>query len=221
MGGRILIVEDEEDLAEAVAWNLGNLGYDVVTVATGEEAIEELSTRAPALVLLDWMLPDMDGIEVCRWIRRSRALSDLPVIMATARGAEIDRVVGFEVGVDDYVVKPYSIREVELRVRAILRRVRDVQPSIGACVLELDNFRAVVNGEPVMLTLHEVAVLRVLSERKGGVVSRQELLEAVWSDSSASLQALESQLKRLRNKLGDAGTYLETVRGAGVRLATG
>jgi two-component system phosphate regulon response regulator PhoB len=223
----LLIVEDEPDLASTLAWNFEREGFRATTAGTGAAALAELERAQPDLIVLDVMLPDLSGFEVCRRVRAVPALKHVPILMLTARGEEIDRVVGFEVGADDYVVKPFSVRELVLRVRALLRRAQppaesDARPATRRFgVLELDDegHRALVSGEEVALTALELKLLKTLFDRKGRVQTRETLLNDVWGlDKDVSERTVDTSVKRLREKLGAAGAYVETLRGVGYRL---
>ena len=226
MGETILIVEDEEDLATTVAYNLTQSGFEARVAYTGADGLAQaLVTPSPALVLLDLMLPDLSGLEVCRRLRQDARTRDVPVVMLTARGDEIDRVMGFEVGADDYVVKPFSVRELMLRVRAVLRRgERGAAPpsqelAFGDLRMDLSAYRVWVADQEVSLTALEFRLLEVFIRRRGRVQTRGQLLEDVW-DMRGDLptRTVDTHVKRLRQKLGDAGRYIETLRGVGYRL---
>jgi two-component system phosphate regulon response regulator PhoB len=222
---RILVVDDEPDLLELVRFNLTQAGYDVETAETGTDGIEKARRRRPDLLVLDVMLPDLPGTEVCRRVRADAELSGLPVLMLTARSEEIDRVVGLELGADDYVTKPFSPRELILRVQAILRRTRGAGEPIGVLQqgpleLDTDRHRCRVLEKDVQLTAKEFELLRVLMERPGRVMSRDRLLDEVWgSDITVTARTIDTHLKRLREKLGAAADLVETVRGVGYRFA--
>ncbi|MFW5925150.1 MAG: response regulator [Myxococcota bacterium] len=226
MSHRILVVEDEHDLAELVAFNLRQAGHSVVTVHEGAAALAEVRRQRPDLVVLDIMLPDLSGVEVCRRLRRDAATERLPVLMLTAKGEEVDRVVGFEVGADDYVLKPFSPRELTLRIEAILRRVEPAPPpaesevlTFGVLRIEESAHRAVVAGDEVPLTALEFRLLLDLARRRGRVQSRDALLERVWGyTADVETRTVDTHVKRLRLKLGPAGDYIQTVRGVGYRL---
>jgi len=226
MGARILVVEDESDLAELVAFNLRQAGHTVSTAADGATALAEVQRKRPDLIVLDVMLPDITGVEVCRRLRRQEATSAIPVVMLTAKGEEVDRVVGFEVGADDYVVKPFSPRELVLRIEAILRRVsspgEEAAPqniTIGELVIDVPGHRVEVEGSEITLTALEFRLLLDLAKRRGRVQSRDALLERVWGYSPGiETRTVDTHVKRLREKLGDAATYIETVRGVGYRM---
>ena len=225
MADRILVVDDEPDLLELVRFNLGQAGFQVATAASGAEGLEAIRRQAPDLVLLDLMLPDLPGTELCRQVRADPELSELPILMLTARSEEIDRVVGFELGADDYLTKPFSPRELTLRVRAILRRRRGAtQPERtlhhrGLC-LEVERHRCKVEGEVVELTAKEFRLLEALMTRPGRVMSRERLLDEVWGrDVTVTDRTVDTHVKRLREKLCSAGKLIETVRGVGYRFA--
>ncbi|MCO4773027.1 MAG: response regulator transcription factor [Deltaproteobacteria bacterium] len=226
MAETILIVEDELDLAATLEYRLGKDGYDTVTAATGAEALAALQAEPrPDLVLLDLMLPDMSGMDICRQIRREEATANLPVIMVTARAEEIDRVVGFEVGADDYVCKPFSVRELVLRVKAQLRRGRSGGPNrtpsvaFGRLKVNSEAHRAWVDGEERPLTALEFKLLETFLARRGRVQSRERLLDDVWGiTADVTTRTVDTHVKRLRQKLGPAGQYIETLRGVGYRF---
>ena len=225
MGSRILVVEDEKDLAELVAYNLRDAGHEVSCIYDGATALAEIQRSVPDLLVLDVMLPDISGIEVCRRLRRSPQTLRLPVIMLTARSDEVDRVVGFEVGADDYVPKPFSPRELVLRVDAILRRTIQTGPLegpqmivLGDLVIDVPAHRVEVQGQEVALTALEFRLLFDLASRAGRVQSRDALLERVWGYSpNVETRTVDTHVKRLREKLGPAAARIETVRGVGYR----
>ena len=222
---KILIVEDEADLRDLLAWNLKASGHEAIEAATGAEGIARALRDRPDLVLLDLMLPDVQGADVCRRIRSDPALAGTRVIMLTARGEEIDRVVGFELGADDYVVKPFSVRELLLRIGAVLRRGEgraDEEKPIAAGPLVVDRARhkVTVAGEEVALTALEFKLLFTLLSRRGRVQTRERLLEDVWEmNPEVTTRTVDTHVKRLREKLGAAGAFVETVRGVGYRFA--
>ena len=225
MSKHILIVEDERDLAEIIAYNLRLEGYETTHVASGKSAIQHLSEMENCdLVLLDLMLPDVSGIEVCRRIRGNEKTASLPIIMVTAKGEEIDRVVGFEVGADDYVVKPFSARELMLRVRAVLRR-KDVQKEpnkqleIGIFRIDIPAHRVWIDSEEIILTALEFKLLVTLIERKGHVQTREMLLQDVWNmDPNVNTRTVDKHVQRLRQKIAAGADYIETIRGVGYRF---
>jgi two-component system phosphate regulon response regulator PhoB len=225
MGQRILVVDDEPDLLELVRVNLRQAGFDVDIAETGRQALDRLRRSRPDLVILDLMLPDLSGTDVCRHVRSDPSLGDVPIIMLTARGEEVDRVVGLELGADDYVTKPFSPRELTLRVRAVLRRRQST--ASGAAVLErgalrLDpvRHRCFVEDSEVELTAKEFALLQGLMLRPGRVMTREQLLDEVWgTDIAVTTRTIDTHLKRLREKLGPASALIETVRGVGYRFS--
>ncbi len=225
MAQRILIVDDEPDLLELIRIGLVREGYAVEAVTCGREALDAVARRTPDLVILDVMLPDLSGTELCRRIRADSRFSNLPVLMLTAKGEEIDRVVGFELGADDYMTKPFSPRELGLRIRALLRRSQggsEAGPKVlkqGALTLDEDAHRCFVAEEEVVLTTKEFQLLRNLMSNAGRVQTREKLLEKVWgSDVTVTTRTIDTHMKRLREKLGSAGDCIETVRGVGYRF---
>ena len=226
MSALVLIVEDEPDLLETLQYNLQKEGYATRVAPDGASALNEAFREPfPDLVLLDLMLPDMSGNEVCRQLRANPATQAIPVSMVTARSEEVDRVVGFEVGADDYVVKPYSPRELLLRVRAILRRSvtpeaqQAEQLRFGALVVDELGHRVWVSEQEITLTALEFRLLTTLLSRKGRVQSRARLLDDVWGlDAVVTPRTVDTHVKRLREKLGDAGACIETIRGVGYRF---
>lgn len=221
----ILIVEDEVDLIDSLEWNLRREGHETRSATTGARALELARHHpVPDLVLLDLMLPDMSGKDVCRLLRADDRTKLVPVIMVTARAEEVDRVVGFELGADDYVTKPYSVRELMLRVAAILRRGRagaeTVQSAVefGRLRIDPDAHEVRVDGEPTALTALEFRLLATFVDRRGRVQTRDTLLEHVWGlRGDSNTRTVDTHVKRLRQKLGAAGEYIETVRGVGYR----
>ena len=225
---RILLVEDEDSIAEPLAAALERDGFEVERASTAEAGLEGVRARSPDLVLLDVMLPDGDGRDVLREIRSS---SQVPVIMLTARGEEIDRILGLELGADDYVTKPFSAAELIARLRAVLRRASapaadasEGTLSAGDVELNLDTRTAMRGGEPVELTVKEFDVLRMLLERAGRLVRRNELMAEVWDTNwFGSTKTLDVHVSALRKKLGDDPAdprYIHTVRGVGFRFAS-
>jgi two-component system phosphate regulon response regulator PhoB len=225
MAETILIVDDEKELVEILEYNLKREGYATRRAYTGTEALRQAArSPVPDLVLLDLMLPDISGTEVCRQIRAAKATANIPVIMLTAKGEEIDRVVGFEVGADDYVVKPFSVRELALRMKAILRRGKQPVSEPDKAVfgiLEIDKtgHRVFVGGAEIVLTAMEFKLLTTFMERKGRVQTRDILLTDVWDiHADVTTRTVDTHIKRLREKLGRAGSYIETIRGVGYRF---
>jgi two-component system phosphate regulon response regulator PhoB len=225
MAMRILVVDDEPDLVELVRFNLKEAGYEIDAARSGREALALLRRRPPDLLILDLMLPDVSGTEICRQVRSDARLAGVPVLMLTAKSEEVDRIVGFELGADDYVTKPFSPRELVLRVRALLRRASG--EGEGAEVLEqatvrldVDRHRCQVDGDDIDLTAKEFRLLETLMRRPGRVMSRERLLDEVWgTDITVTARTIDTHLKRLREKLRSAGPLIETVRGVGYRFA--
>jgi two-component system, OmpR family, phosphate regulon response regulator PhoB len=220
----VLLVDDERDLLSVLDFNLRAAGFDTSLATTGEQALSHLRRHVPDLVVLDLMLPDVPGTEVCRRIKADPKTKHVPVVMLTAKGDEVDRVVGFEVGADDYVTKPFSVRELVLRVRAVLRRAAPrpserVRDSVGPIRVDVDAHRAFVDGAEILLTPLEFRLLTTFMSRRGRVQSREQLLEDVWEMSSEiETRTVDTHVKRLREKLGSGRDLLETVRGIGYRL---
>jgi two-component system phosphate regulon response regulator PhoB len=224
MPSHILVVEDERDLQKVLAYNLKQAGFDVVVASDGETALRALKEEPFDLVLLDLMLPGMPGTEVCRRLKNNRETANVPVVILTARGEEVDRVVGFEIGADDYVVKPFSVRELVLRIQAILRRggtgaTPDERVQFGVLRIDRPAHRVFSGDIEVALTALEFKLLAMLYDRRGRVLSRDTLLDEVWgAHVDVTRRNVDTHVKRLREKLGEAGSYLETVRGVGYRF---
>jgi two-component system phosphate regulon response regulator PhoB len=221
---RILVVDDEPDAVELVEFNLKNAGFDVVTAADGSDALKKARTFSPDLIVLDLMLPEVDGLEVCKILRRDPATAGVPVIMLTAKAAEIDRVLGLELGADDYITKPFSPRELVLRVKSLLRRgqtaVKEVeQIRAGDLMIDLPRHLVAIGNKRVDLTITEFKLLSTLAQRRGRVQSREQLLRDVWEyDNIIDTRTVDTHMRRLREKLGRAAKYLDTVRGVGYRF---
>jgi two-component system phosphate regulon response regulator PhoB len=220
---KLLVVEDETDLVRTLEYNFRQAGFEVFTATSGREGLRLAGTKNPDLVLLDLMLPDIQGVEVCRQLRGDPKTRSTPVIILTARGEEVDRVVGFEIGADDYVTKPFSVRELILRARAVLRRGE--QPSsvdvvrLGALVIDSEAHRVHVEGREVSLTALEFRLLWTLVQRRDRVQTRETLLNDVWGlNLNVETRTIDTHIKRLREKLGKAGSFIETVRGVGYRF---
>jgi two-component system phosphate regulon response regulator PhoB len=229
MNDLVLVVDDERDLVSTLEYNLQKAGYDTVVAYDGAQATAALEAeRLPSLVILDLMLPDRSGTEICRQLRSAARTRSIPVLMLTAKGEEIDRVVGFEVGADDYMVKPFSVRELMLRVAAILRRAAATEDqdreaeevtAFGRLRLDRGAHRLWVDDSEVTLTALEFKLLSTFLARKGRVQSREALLSDVWGiDADVTTRTVDTHVKRLREKLGAAGDYVETIRGVGYRF---
>ncbi len=227
MAKLILIVEDEVDLVRTLEYNLRDEGYETRSALDAASALDELKKPSPPdLVVLDLMLPDMSGTELCRRIRNDETTRHIPVLMLTARGEEIDRITGFEAGADDYVVKPFSVRELKLRIRAVLRRsdsaseeVLDEEVDFGALRVDIAAHGLSVDGEQVELTALEFRLFKTLFLRRGRTQSRDVLLRDVWDiKAHVMTRTVDTHVKRLRKKLGRFSHYIETVRGVGYRF---
>ena len=221
---KVLIVEDETDLVRTLEYNFRQAGFEVYTATTGREGLRIAAAKTPDLVLLDLMLPDLQGVEVCRLLKADPKTRATPVIILTARGEEVDRVVGFEIGADDYVTKPFSVRELVLRVRAVLRRGESTgKPAeivkLGQLTIDSEAHRVHVEGREVSLTALEFRLLRTLVQRRDRVQTRETLLNDVWGlNLNVETRTIDTHIKRLREKLGKAGSLIETVRGVGYRF---
>ena len=219
---RILVVDDEPDLRALLEYNLTQAGFAVQTAQDGRDALARLKSFAPDLLILDLLLPDLPGTEVLKAVKRAERT--VPVLLLTAKGEEVDRLVGFELGADDYVVKPFSVRELILRVRAILRRAdgpeaAETHYEFRDLSIDVPRHAVTVAGRPVALTALEFRLLTTLLDRRGRVQSRETLLTDVWGLSGdLATRTVDTHIKRLREKLGSAGAYVETLRGLGYRF---
>lgn len=224
MKQKILVVDDEPDAIDLIEFNLKNSGFDVITAADGAKALKMARAEMPALILLDVMLPEVDGMEVCKILRRDSATQNIPIIMLTAKAAEIDRILGLELGADDYVTKPFSPRELVLRVKKVIQRAQPSEQGselmdFGDLKINIPKHEVHVKGETVALTAIEFKLLTVLAERRGRVQSRDKLLTDVWSYSTmVDTRTVDTHMRRLREKLGAAAHHLDTVRGVGYRF---
>ncbi len=221
----ILVVDDEPEAVELVEFNLRSAGYSVTTAADGEEALKKARATLPALIVLDLMLPEIDGMEVCKLLRRDPTTAGIPIIMLTAKAAEIDRVLGLELGADDYITKPFSPRELVLRVKKILQRreateERQETMRFGELKIDVPKHQATWRNKPLDLTATEFKLLVTLVQRAGRVQSRDALLRDVWEyDTAIDTRTVDTHMRRLREKLGPAAKHLDTVRGVGYRFA--
>lgn len=222
---RVLVVDDEEDILKLVEYNLSKEGYKVTCVETGEEALAEARASVPDLIILDLMLPGVDGLEVCRRLQMNSATQNIPIIMLTAKGEEMDIVTGLELGADDYLTKPFSPRILMARVKAVLRKYR-AEPagetdiiSTKEIVIDPGRYLVTVSNEPIDLTLTEYRILHYLAKRPGWVFTRYQIVEASQGeDAEVTDRSVDVHIVSLRKKLGDAGRYIETVRGVGYRF---
>ena len=229
MTEKVLVVDDERDIVEVVEYNLRRAGFRVSTSLDGKAALDTARRERPDLILLDLMLPDLSGTEVLRILRSEPATKTIPIIFMTARGEEIDRILGFELGADDYVTKPFSVRELVLRVRAVLRRgaadgadgTGELEEVLSAGPIEVDTrqHEVRITGRPVDLTVTEFKLLSDLVRARGRVRSREVLLAEVWGyDSEVMSRTVDTHVRRLREKLGSAAAWLRTIRGVGYRV---
>ena len=220
----ILVVEDEREIAELIAFNLEQQGFNVVTALDGIAGLDEARRTIPDLILLDLMLPKLQGTELCKMLKTNEKTAAIPVIMLTAKGEEIDKVVGLEVGADDYVVKPFSVRELMLRVKAVLKRSKsqgEPSPVITAGAVCIDAVRHSVtsHGVEVSLTSVEFKLLLTLAQRLGRVQSREQLLRDVWGYNYVEdTRTVDTHITRLRTKLGRGGDLIKTIRGFGYKM---
>jgi two-component system phosphate regulon response regulator PhoB len=226
---KVLVVEDEPDIADLIARHLRQAGMEVVLSGTGNDALERARTDAPQLLLLDLALPDLDGFEVCRRLRRDPITGHIPVIIVTGRTSEMDRVLGFELGADDFVSKPFSPRELALRVRRSLERHHPAPGSaetlvFGELAIDVPGHRVLVRGKDADLTATEFRLLAALAKRRGRVLSRDHLLAEAWhhgEHDGIDARTVDTHVRRLRDKLGTAADLVETVRGVGYRFDGG
>lgn len=220
----VLVVEDDADIREVQEYNLQREGYDVLTAGDGDEALETVRERRPDLVLLDLMLPGMDGVEVCREMRASESTESIPVIMVTAKDTESDVVLGLGVGADDYLTKPFSPRELLARVKAVLRRTRRTPDGDegrfrrGPLVIDTDRHRVLVEDDPIELTATEFRLLHQLAAQPGRVFSREQLIRNAMEEAVVSERNVDVHVRSIRKKLGDHRDLIETVRGVGYRF---
>jgi len=222
-GRNILIIEDESDVADLLTLNLRKAGFRISTAADGASGLQKARDDRPDFIVLDLMLPKMSGLEVCRILKSDTATRHIPILMLTAKAEEIDRIVGLEFGADDYVTKPFSPREVVLRIKAILRRAEggaeDERLSAGSIVIDPARHEVSVHGKRVNLTSLEFKLLRTLMQRRGRVQARDRLLNDVWGyESVIDTRTVDTHVRRLRKKLGKAADAIESVRGFGYRL---
>lgn len=220
----ILVVEDDSDIQRLLAYNLHAAGHDVLTCDEGYEALSIAKQRLPDLILLDLMIPGLDGFEVCKELKRNPETRNIPVIMLTARGEEVDRIVGLELGAEDYVVKPFSPRELMLRVRALLRRSSGEPAAesvwqIEGLRVDFEAHQVAIDGEPIILTATEFKLLVELIRNRGKVLTRDQLLDRVWGyHFEGYARTVDTHVRRLRQKLAAYSHWVETVRGVGYRL---
>ena len=224
MKPKILVVDDEPDALEVLGFTLKEAGYLPIFAKDGGRAITATRDERPALIVLDLMLPEVDGLEVCKILRRDLATSMIPIIMLTAKAAEMDRVIGLELGADDYVTKPFSPRELVLRIKKLLARVKASDEPVSQLrfdELEIDVPRhsVMISGKPLVLTATEFKLLELLARRRGRVQTRDRLLQDVWGyDNPIESRTVDTHMRRRREKLGETARFLETIRGVGYRF---
>ncbi|NQT28999.1 MAG: response regulator transcription factor [Candidatus Saganbacteria bacterium] len=220
----ILIIEDEKDIVEAIEYNLKKEGFKIYKAYDGKSGLKQARDKNPSLILLDLMLPGMDGLEVCKSLKREKALATIPVIMLTAKSSELDKVLGLEIGADDYITKPFSMRELMARIKRVLRRWEDREkktPGLHFPNLEIDieKHEVRVGGKLVSLTAKEFSLLCYLAENKGRAITRERLLDTVWGvEVAIESRTVDVHIKTLREKLKKAGKYIYTLRGVGYKF---
>ncbi len=225
MSLKILIIEDEPDIRKNLEYNLSREGYSVLTAASIAEAEQLIYSNNLSLILLDLMLPDGSGLDLCKKMKSDSITENLPIIILTAKDDEVDKVVGFEIGADDYVTKPFSVRELILRIKAVLKRgenkkdIVEIDRQFGDLKIDIDSHEVYVDGELVNLTALEFKLLTQLVDRRGRVQSREQLLADVWGLSEVTTRTVDTHIKRLREKLGDMGKYVQTIRGVGYKFS--
>lgn len=226
MSLKILIIEDEPDIRKNLEYNLSREGYSVLTAASIAEAEQLIYSNNLSLILLDLMLPDGSGLELCKKMKSDPDVQNLPIIILTAKDDEVDKVVGFELGADDYVTKPFSVRELILRIKAVLKRgdnkkdIVEIDRQFGDLKIDIDSHEVYVDGDLVNLTALEFKLLIQLVDRRGRVQSREQLLADVWGYSAeVTTRTVDTHIKRLREKLGSMGKYVQTIRGVGYKFS--
>ena len=226
MSLKILIIEDEPDIRKNLEYNLSREGYSVLTAASIAEAEQLIYSNNLSLILLDLMLPDGSGLDLCKKMKSDPDVQNLPIIILTAKDDEVDKVVGFELGADDYVTKPFSVRELILRIKAVLKRgdnkkdIVEIDRQFGDLKIDIDSHEVYVDGDLVNLTALEFKLLIQLVDRRGRVQSREQLLADVWGYSAeVTTRTVDTHIKRLREKLGSMGKYVQTIRGVGYKFS--
>jgi two-component system phosphate regulon response regulator PhoB len=220
----ILIIEDEKDIVDLIAYHLKQSGFSVLSALDGPSGLELVKKNRPSLVILDLMLPGMDGKDICRTLKSNSLTQSIPILMLTAKAEEMDRVIGFELGADDYMTKPFSPRELVLRVKAILRRKEGPQEGekiirIGDLLIDIDRHHISIKNKPIQLTSTEFKLLLELASKRGRVQTRTILLDRVWGYTyEGYARTVDTHIRRLREKLGPLGNYIETLRGVGYRF---
>ena len=227
MSVKILIIEDEPDIRRNLEYNLGREGFNASSVATLDGAYEKINSKKFDLILLDLMLPDGSGLDFCKKIKSNSETEAIPVVILTAKDDEVDKVVGFELGADDYVTKPFSVRELILRIKAILKRsdtktkeVVEVERQFGDLKIDVDSHEVHVDSKLIELTALEFRLLKELVDKRGRVQSRDQLLSEVWGyNAEVTTRTVDTHIKRLREKLGSMGKYVQTIRGVGYKFS--
>ena len=223
---KILVIEDEPDIRRNLEYNISREGFNVITAGSLSEAEELVNSNSLSLILLDLMLPDGSGLDLCKKFKSNSKTESIPIIILTAKDDEVDKVVGFELGADDYVTKPFSVRELVLRIKAILKRgqtkkeVVEVERQFGDLKIDIESHEVFVDSVQIDLTALEFKLLNQLVETRGRVQSRDQLLQDVWGYSAeVTTRTVDTHIKRLRNKLGSMGKYVQTIRGVGYKFA--
>ena len=227
MSVKILVIEDEPDIRRNLEYNLGREGFKASSVGSLDEANEKLKSKKFDLILLDLMLPDGSGLDLCKKIKSNSETETTPIIILTAKDDEVDKVVGFELGADDYVTKPFSVRELILRIKAILKRsdtktkeVVEVERQFGDLKIDVDSHEVHVDSQLIELTALEFRLLKELVDKRGRVQSRDQLLSEVWGyNAEVTTRTVDTHIKRLREKLGSMGKYVQTIRGVGYKFS--
>ena len=230
MSNKVLVIEDEPDIRKTLEYNLSREGYTVEGCGSIEEANTFLENPSYSIILLDLMLPDGSGLDLCKQIKSNPETNETPILILTAKDDEVDKVVGFELGADDYVTKPFSVRELILRVKAILKRntktsnlsnqTHEINRNFGSLKMNIESHEIFINDEEIILTALEFKLLRQLVERRGRVQTRDQLLTDVWGYSSdVTTRTVDTHIKRLREKLGSMGKYVQTIRGVGYKFS--
>ena len=225
MNQQIYVVDDEPDILELVALNLERAGYRVQCFENSGQFLKMIGSQKPDLVILDLMLPDADGFDICKYLKSDVSTRFIPIIMLTAKGDEIDRVLGLELGADDYVTKPFSIKELVARVKAVLRRPKgDVQKNRlvigdGSLVIDTEKYEVISGKERIDLTSTEFKILKLLASKRGWVFSREQILDQIWGQEKIVVdRTVDVHIKHLREKLGDAAKFIKNIRGVGYKL---
>jgi len=221
----ILIIEDEKDIVEALEYNLKKEGFKIYKAYDGRTGLKQARDKTPDLIILDLMLPEIDGLEVCKTLKKESKTTNIPIVMLTAKESEVDKVLGLELGADDYVTKPFGMRELIARIKTILKRY-ERKETISKTILKFPNLEIDIEkhevrvlGKPIELTAKEFALLQYLAENKGKAINREKLLDTVWGiDVAIETRTVDVHVRNLRDKLGKAGKYIHTLRGVGYKF---